>query len=99
MPTPSKTLYYPVWLSSGATPPYMIGKPCDSISEAAAERDRIMADYGARGYPTSFAAVMRFGDGEKSLLPKTIRPTESRNAVQHFFGIVDQFEAGWGKTT
>lgn len=89
----TKTLYYPVWLSQGASPPYMTGKPCDSAGEAKQELAAIMADYAARGFPSAFGCVVKSDGQGKQLLLRTIQPIDARLGARHCIGILDQYDA------
>lgn len=83
-------LFYPVWLRTGATPPYQIGKQCDTRKEAQVEIDRIVNER-----VTPFSAVIEFSRTKgKRLIIQTIKPLEMRLGARHLAGIMDQFDAG-----
>lgn len=91
---PTNPIYYPVWLSQGATPPYMTGKPCDTTKEAQTELARIMRDYDERGFSSAFGCVVRYDPQRgKHLIMQSIRPADARLGARHLIGILDQHGA------
>lgn len=92
----AKTLYYPVWVSSGATRGgFFWGKPCDSRKEAAKvlqEKMRSQAIPPNPALDSPFGTVVEMSGGEKIPLAGYVMPMSARKIVQHWEALMQATE-------
>jgi hypothetical protein len=87
VPDPTRTLYYPAWVSTSGRVSLRWGAPCDRPGEA----QRAGASE-VRSGNASVAFVVQFAGGEKTPLPRYTSPPSACKIVEHWEALWDATE-------
>jgi hypothetical protein len=76
--------FYAVHVSNSGRISQRWSRPLDTASEARQEARRVLRDDTA-----TLAFVVKIGDGERCILPRSVYPESARKIVDHYLELVD----------